>query len=269
MEEEATGPQCANLSGYVEGILKPIVQRTPSFRHSTTDFLQKLSTHRLVEPGTFLITVDVSVLYTSIVHNDGIAATASVPNTNNYQFPDDILQLIHFILDHHNFIFDNQFFIQTHGTAMGTKFVPQYAKIFMYKFEQDFFVMQELQPTLYIRYIDDIFFLWTHATNHNVLLRRQTWDMTDRVTFDIQYIPRVEKLRHVLRSLQHIDDEHLAKIVPMSPLLAFKQPPNLQQTIARSKLPSLQSDTDHNTTQPCHRNLCKTCQIIDMDTTIT
>eukprot|EP00061_Rhincodon_typus_P014670 g41843.t1 len=62
------------------------------------------------------------------------------------------------------------------------------------------------------------------------------------------------------------DDEHLAKIFPTPPPVAFKQPPNLKQTIARSKLSSLQDNIDHNTTQPCHGNFCK---IFNMDTTIT
>jgi len=54
--------------------------------------------------------------------------------------------------------------------------------------------------------------------------------------------------RHLLRNLQRVidDDEHLAKASPTCPLLAFKQPPNLKQTIVRSKLPSLQN-SDHNT----------------------
>eukprot|EP00061_Rhincodon_typus_P003020 g19089.t1 len=83
--------------------------------------------------------------------------------------------------------------------------------------------------------------------------------------------PGVETLHHVLRNLQHIidDDEHLTKIFPTPPLLSFKQPSNLKQTIIRSKLPSLQDNIDHNTTLPCHGNLCKTCQMFDMDTTIT
>eukprot|EP00061_Rhincodon_typus_P002060 g16512.t1 len=103
--------------------------------------------------------------------------------------------------------------------------------------------------------------------NRNDLLRTQTWDISDRVPFIVQYFPRTEKLRHAPRSLQHIidDNEHLTKIFPTPPLLTFKQLPNLKQTIVRSKLPSsLQYNIDHNTTQPCHGNLCKTCQIIDM-----
>eukprot|EP00061_Rhincodon_typus_P013015 g39114.t1 len=94
-------------------------------------------------------------------HDDRILATASVLSTTNFQFPDAILQLIHFTLNHDVIIFDN-IFVQTHRTAMGTKFAPQYANSFMHNFKQDFSAAQDLLPTRYIRYIDDIFFLWTH-----------------------------------------------------------------------------------------------------------
>eukprot|EP00061_Rhincodon_typus_P018843 g48189.t1 len=106
--------------------------------------------------------------------------------------------------------------------------------------------------------------------NRNDRLRRQTQDITDRVAFIVQYFLRAERLCHVLCSLQHvIDDEYLTRIFPMPPLLAFKQPSNLKQTIVHSKLPSLQDSIDYNTTKPCHGNICKICQIFDMDTTIT
>eukprot|EP00061_Rhincodon_typus_P012195 g37777.t1 len=107
--------------------------------------------------------------------------------------------------------------------------------------------------------------------NRNDLLRRQTWDTSNKVPFIIQYFPGTEKLHHSLCSLQPIinDDEHLTKIFPMPPLLTFKQPPNLKQTIVLSKLPSLQDNIDHNTIQPYNGNLCKKCQIFDMDATIT
>eukprot|EP00061_Rhincodon_typus_P018375 g47527.t1 len=188
-----------------------------------------------------------------------------------------ILQLIRFILNHNAFTFNNQFFIQTHRTAMGTKFARQYANIFMHKFKQDFITAQDLRPMLYTRYINNIFFLWTHGEeslkqlhsdvnkfhptirfslqNQSLSWTHKTNTKTDRVPFIVQYIPREERLRHVLRNLQHVidDDKHLAKIVPMPTLLAFKQPPNLKLTIV-----CLQDNINHNTTQPCHSNHYKT-----------
>eukprot|EP00061_Rhincodon_typus_P005975 g26130.t1 len=312
------GTLCENLSDYVEGI---IVQGTPNFCRDITDFLQKLSTHGPVKPGTFLITMDILALYTSIAYDDGIATIASELNTNNYPFPDTILQLIHFILGRNVFTFNNQIFIQTHGTAIGARFAPQYDKIFMHRFEQDFFAAQNLRPMLYTRYIDDIFFLWTHGKESLKQLHSHInkFHGTTRLTMDYssesasfldthisirdghlstslyhkpmdnfmmlhfsifhpqriktaipyeQYFPGAEKLRHVLCSLQHIidDDEHLAMIFPMPPLLAFKQLSNFEQTIVHSKYPSLQDNINRNTIQPCHGNLCKTCQIFNMDT---
>eukprot|EP00061_Rhincodon_typus_P005322 g24683.t1 len=212
---------------------------------------------------------------------------------------------IRFILEHSVFTFDKKFFNQMHETTMGTRFAPQYANIFRHRFEQDFFAAQNLEPTLYTRYTDDNFFLWTHSKEslkrlhsdinkfhptirltmdyssdlfrdatvkiRNDLLRRQTPDMSDRVPFIVQYFTRAEKLCHALHCLKHIidDDEHLINIFPTPSLFTFKQPPNLKQTIGHSKLPSLWDNIDHSTTQPCHGNLCKTCQIIDMDATIT
>eukprot|EP00061_Rhincodon_typus_P013880 g40519.t1 len=94
------GTPCEKPSGYAKGILKAIVQGAPSICRNTMGFFRKLSTYRQVDPGTFPVTIDASALYTSSPHDNGIAATASVLNTNSCQFPDAILQLIRFILDH-------------------------------------------------------------------------------------------------------------------------------------------------------------------------
>eukprot|EP00061_Rhincodon_typus_P004621 g23024.t1 len=150
--------------------------------------------------------------YTSNPHDHSITATASVLNTTNCQFPDTILHLIRFILNHNVFTFDNQFFIQTHGTAMGARFAPQYANIFMHKFEQDLFAAQNLRPMLYTRYIDDIFFLWTHGEES---LKRQHSDInkfhpTIRLTMDyslesVSFLdtPISIRDRHLCTSLYH------------------------------------------------------------------
>ena len=49
------------------------------------------------------------------------------------------------------------------GTAIGTTFATIYASIFMDKLESDFLKSQELTPLLWYRYIDDVFFIWTHG----------------------------------------------------------------------------------------------------------
>ena len=49
------------------------------------------------------------------------------------------------------------------GTAIGTKFAPPYACTYMDKTQTDFLKTQDLQPFIWLRYIDNIFFIWTHG----------------------------------------------------------------------------------------------------------
>ena len=46
---------------------------------------------------------------------------------------------------------------QKSGTAIGTKFAPPYACILIFEVETEFLKSEELQPFLWLRYIDDIF----------------------------------------------------------------------------------------------------------------
>eukprot|EP00061_Rhincodon_typus_P014459 g41488.t1 len=203
----------------------------------------------------------VLAVYNSIPHQ------YSIPTTANFQMPFCNSSAS---FSTRVFAFDNELFIQTHGRAMGTRFVPQYANMFMHKFEQDFFAVQDLRPTLYTRYTDDFFILWTYGKEslkqphcdinkfHPTIRLTMDYSLesfsfldtgisikdghlnkdrhgntTDRVPFVIQYFLGAQKQCYVLHSLQHIvdDNEHLAKIFPTPPFLAFKQPPNLKQII--------------------------------------
>ncbi|CAN7976810.1 unnamed protein product, partial [Ixodes persulcatus] len=48
---------------------------------------------------------------------------------------------------------------------MGTKMAPNFANIFMGDLESTFLASCPLQPMFYRRYIDDVFFIWSHAEN--------------------------------------------------------------------------------------------------------
>ena len=52
---------------------------------------------------------------------------------------------------------------QISGTTIQTKFAPPYACIFMNQVESEFLKTQQHQPLVWFRYIDDIFFIWTHG----------------------------------------------------------------------------------------------------------
>ena len=68
-----------------------------------------------------------------------------------------------FVLKNNLFEFNNDFFQQVSGTAIGTKFAPPYASIFMGQIETKFLRTQSHQPMVWFRYIVNIFFIWTHG----------------------------------------------------------------------------------------------------------
>ncbi|CAM5112749.1 unnamed protein product [Eretmochelys imbricata] len=155
------GTLTAGLSGYVDSLLRPYATSTPSYLRDTTDFLRKLQSTSDLPDNTILATMDVEALYTNIPHKDGLQA---VRNT----IPDNVTanlvaELCDFVLTHNYFTFGDDVYLQISGTAMGTRMAPQYANIFMADLEQRFLSSRPLNPLLYLRYIDDIFIIWTHG----------------------------------------------------------------------------------------------------------
>ena len=68
-----------------------------------------------------------------------------------------------FVLKNNFFEFNSQIKQQISGTAIGTKCAPMYACIFMGKVETELLETQKDKPFWWVRYIDDIFFIWTHG----------------------------------------------------------------------------------------------------------
>ena len=61
------------------------------------------------------------------------------------------------ILTMNNFSFNDNHYLQIHGTAMGTKMAPSYANLFLGFFEANALKNAPFQPHTWLRYIDDIF----------------------------------------------------------------------------------------------------------------
>ena len=55
---------------------------------------------------------------------------------------------------------------QVSGTAVDTKCAPTYACIHMDEIETEFLKTEERTPLVWFRYIDAIFFIWTHGKEH-------------------------------------------------------------------------------------------------------
>ena len=71
------------------------------------------------------------------------------------------------------------------GTAIGTKFAPTYASIFMDKLESGFLKSQDLTPFLWCRYIDDVVFIWTHGKEKLALFLNDLNNYHPNIKFEV------------------------------------------------------------------------------------
>ena len=68
--------------------------------------------------------------------------------------------MLRLILKENSFQFNGKHYLQTHGTAMGTKTAVSFANIFMAHIETAILSKSVFKPTVWKCYIDDVFSLW-------------------------------------------------------------------------------------------------------------
>ncbi|XP_078372690.1 uncharacterized protein LOC144656333 [Oculina patagonica] len=159
----ANGHPTEKISEFVSYHLNPLVQTLPSYIKNTTHLLNKLKQITDLPPNALLVTLDVSSLYTNIPTNEGINACRKALDARSQKDirTEAICDLIRIILNMNNFEFNNEHFMQLHGTAMGTRMAPAFANLFMGDFETKALDSYPDKPFIWWRYIDDIFMIWT------------------------------------------------------------------------------------------------------------
>ncbi|XP_063800256.1 mucin-5AC-like [Pseudophryne corroboree] len=131
----------SNLSMLLDHYLQPLVKCTKSYLKDTGQLLTILDGLGW-EENYVLASSDVSTLYTII---------------------EEEKEGIRFILRNNYFVFNGNYYLQCVGTAMGTRFAPSYANLFMaYWEEKAIWHGEQLGAGLVLwrRYIDDILFVW-------------------------------------------------------------------------------------------------------------
>ena len=138
---------CATEKISADIFTKPIVPNVPSYFKDTGHFLTILGDMEQTDLyGSILCTLDVNSLYTNIPNEEGRRAMAfwlAKYRPHNLIPPNQpsnttLLTLLKMILEMNNFQFNGDNFIQTGGTAMGTRVAPTLANLFMGYFEEKF-----------------------------------------------------------------------------------------------------------------------------------
>ena len=96
---------------------------------------------------------------------EGKSSHAEPPERPEPSHTKHIIDLAKLVLELNTFQFEDGFYLQVHGTAMGTRMAPSYANIFMGVFEES---MLATAPNgrltlLFHRFIDDVFGVWIYG----------------------------------------------------------------------------------------------------------
>ena len=81
--------------------------------------------------------------------------------------------MLDLILKENSFQFNGENYLQTNGTAMGTKMAVAFANIFMAEFEAKLIRQSRIKPIEWEHYINDVFSLWnTNKQDINLFIEQ-------------------------------------------------------------------------------------------------
>ena len=173
------------ISEFVDYHLKPLVTAIPSYVKDTNDFLKKLQDVGTLPENAILVTLDVVGLYPHIPHDEGLEAIREALDIrSNPEIPTDVIvDLTELVLKNNNFEFNRKHYLQILGTAIGTKMAPAYANLFMDRLERKLLSRAQVQPLVWLRYIDDIFMVWTRGEDELKTFLNYLNDAHDTIKF--------------------------------------------------------------------------------------
>ena len=154
-----------NISSFLDFHLQPLAKKIKSFIKDSNDFLCKLRDLPPLPENALLCSIDVVGLYPSIPHGAGLQAMkkALEGREDKSVSTETLLSLAELVLKNNFFEHNNVVYKQNQGTAIGKKFAPSYAILFVGDFEERALENYHLKPWVWWRYIDDIFLVWEHG----------------------------------------------------------------------------------------------------------
>ena len=164
------GHPTERVAELAESELRSHVESQSSYVRDTTDFINKIGKIKLQdnkgEEDLLLFCMDVRKLYPSVPRKEGIeACRRALDARKDPHIPTpDVLEMIELVLDNNNFsLGSSEHYVQVEGTAIGSKLGRNYACTYLGQWEKDLLASAEKKPLVYLRFIDDIFGVWTHG----------------------------------------------------------------------------------------------------------
>ena len=153
--------ESVRICEYIDYFLQPLSTLHPAYLKDTYDFINRIRGQK-INPNWYLISADVESLYTNMKIDLILQSVEEIFQEHPHPERDDelILQLLRTILANNDFEFDGKFYLQICGIAMGRKFAPSCANIYLRRFDHAAMTGFRVKPLLYGRFLDDIFGIW-------------------------------------------------------------------------------------------------------------
>jgi hypothetical protein len=187
------------LGHWIDEQLQPVARSMPSYFRSSYVLKEELLALRL-PPNAVLFTADATSMYTNIDTDTALEAFSFLFEHYNEEIPSDFpkalfLSVLEIVMKRNLFQFDDTYWLQKDGTAMGTPTACLHATISYGVHERN-----RILPTykdfllLYKRFIDDVFGIWIPHDNglddlawsefKNTMneWRKLRWIVSDRTT---------------------------------------------------------------------------------------
>ena len=185
------------ISQMIDSVLQPHVISMKSYIRDSIDFINRIRQTKIPKDA-LLVTMDVTSLYTNIPHQlirDTVTRRLNLtPNPiNSY-----LLRMLDNILEYNEFPFENKFYHQVCGVAMGASCSPTLANLAFEEIEDRVLQTHAKKPTCFMRYLDDIFMVWPYGESElQSLIQRfnsqyptisvtHTWDANSAIFLDVE-----------------------------------------------------------------------------------
>ena len=150
------------LSRYIADILRPYTKLNQQHCKNSNNFLQFIR-QQIIDPDEIMISFDVESLYTNIPITDALLVIKDLLNNDTTLqdrtnlLPDQISELLEFLLCTTFFFFNGEFHQQTDGVAMGEPASSIVAKIYMISIETTVITTADTPPRIWECHVDDVF----------------------------------------------------------------------------------------------------------------
>ncbi|CAF3270828.1 unnamed protein product [Rotaria sp. Silwood2] len=154
--------------------------------------LEKYVADGHLKPTTLLITFDVENLYTMIPRQGALEALMQFleRHLRNRKIGtlhiDDIMRMARLVLDTNVFAYENKYYRQIRGGAMGSAFTQTLANIYMLDWEQKLIEYQQADKEIYGRLVENLRMIFNTTNDVSIVVFRYIDDvfMTTNLTFD-------------------------------------------------------------------------------------